>query len=291
MVDVPGGADRQRNERQEAEIDARRAEARRGRPRRPRPPSASARPGEACRRARSDDRRARPGEVPARLSSIAHAALSSSAERQRAAADPRDGLLDLAADEAGEAVGPLAHGSTGSSSIRRTGISARASSRSARSASVPSSAASVSLSARSARRSGWRRSRSTRSAEPTTIPACGAAEELVAREADEVGAAATSPRRRLVPEVEQRRSRGRRRAGARRSTRSGRASCRDDLGEADDAQFDLVHAEDRRRSGRSYAAAAARACSSPPSPSRRPPGRQDRSGTVSISSAPAAPRR
>ena len=40
-------------------------------------------------------------------------------------------------------------------------------------AASPSSAASVSLSARSARCSGWRRSRSTSSARPTTIPACG----------------------------------------------------------------------------------------------------------------------
>ena len=39
--------------------------------------------------------------------------------------------------------------------------------------SVPSSAASVSLSARRARCRGWRRSRSTSSARPTTIPACG----------------------------------------------------------------------------------------------------------------------
>ena len=57
--------------------------------------------------------------------------------------------------------------------MRSTGISSRARSGSSCSASVPSRAASVSLSARSARCSGWRRRRSTSSPRPTTIPACG----------------------------------------------------------------------------------------------------------------------
>src|SRR6476646_3747428 len=57
-----------------------------------------------------------------------------------------------------------------SRSMRTTGISSGAS---IATLIVASSAASVSLSARSARWSGWRRSFSTRSARPTTIPACG----------------------------------------------------------------------------------------------------------------------
>ena len=55
-------------------------------------------------------------------------------------------------------------------SVRRTGIRSGAS---RWRSSVPSSAASESLSIRSARCSGCRRSRSTRSARPSTIPACG----------------------------------------------------------------------------------------------------------------------
>ena len=57
--------------------------------------------------------------------------------------------------------------------MRSTGISRRARSGSRARASVPSSAANVSLSARSARCSGCRRRRSIRSARPTRIPACG----------------------------------------------------------------------------------------------------------------------
>ena len=57
-----------------------------------------------------------------------------------------------------------------SRNMRRTGISSGAS---IASVSVPSRAASVSLSARNARCSGWRRSFSTRSARPTMMPACG----------------------------------------------------------------------------------------------------------------------
>ena len=88
--------------------------------------------------------------------------------------------------------------STGSWSIRSTGISSRVSGSSA-SASVPSSAASVSLSARSARWSGWRRSFSTSSRAPDDDPRLRAAEELVPGEAHEVRARAQAlGRRRLV---------------------------------------------------------------------------------------------
>ena len=93
-------------------------------------------------------------------------------ERKRAAADARDGLLDLAAGRAAPAARRArAPPAAGSRSIRSTGISLAA--RRGTSSSVPSSAASVSLSARSARWSGCRRSRSTSSARPATIPACG----------------------------------------------------------------------------------------------------------------------
>ena len=70
---------------------------------------------------------------------------------------------------------------------------------------MPSSAASVSLSARSARWSGWRRRRSTSVGAPDDDPGLRAAEELVAREADEVGSRGEARGGgRLVAEVEQR---------------------------------------------------------------------------------------
>ncbi len=92
-------------------------------------------------------------------------------ERQRAAADAGDGLLDRAAGERREPLGPRADAlaSSPQHAQHRDPLAARRGS----SRSVPSSAASVSLSARSARWSGWRRSRSTSSARPATMPACG----------------------------------------------------------------------------------------------------------------------
>ena len=144
-------------------------------------------------------------------------------ERERPAADAGDGLLDLAADEPRQALGSRANaprparracGAPESPPRARSGSSCRAS--------VPSSAASVSLSARSARCSGWRRRRSTSSARPTTMPACGPAEQLVAGEADEVGAGGDARRGgRLVPERRAASpSRGRRRAAGRPRARS-----------------------------------------------------------------------
>ena len=92
-------------------------------------------------------------------------------QRERAAADARDGLLDVAADELGEPSRARPHG------LRRLAQHAEHGNLlgrvDRRASSVPSSAASVSLSARNARCSGWRRSFSTRSARPTTMPACG----------------------------------------------------------------------------------------------------------------------
>ena len=118
-------------------------------------------------------------------------------ERKRAAADARDGLLDLAADERGE---PLCARPNTTRPARGAcaGREPRPSSRRASSASVPSSAASVSLSARSARCSGWRRSRSTRSPRPTMIARLRPAEQLVAGEGHEVGARAEALRRRRL---------------------------------------------------------------------------------------------
>ena len=172
VVDVPGGADRQRHRQVEM----------RG------PPRADDGAGDLVdlvRRQRArveqqaavaddpDDRRvAQPEHRRETLLDRARGARELG-QRERAAADPGDGLLDLAADEAREPLGPLADGVDGlvehpehrDLPPRELGV--------ARSASVPSSAASVSLSARSARCSGCRRSRSTRSARPTTMPAWG----------------------------------------------------------------------------------------------------------------------
>jgi hypothetical protein len=110
-------------------------------------------------------------------------------ERERAAADARDRLLDLAADEPGEPLGPRATASTarGASAARARRALRRRGERER-----PSSAASVSLSRASARWSGCRRSRST-SPPGRRRSRLRAAEQLVAREADEVGAARGSP--------------------------------------------------------------------------------------------------
>ncbi len=107
-------------------------------------------------------------------------------ERQRAAADAADRLLDLAAGRGGKPFRALAHGrAVCCASVRRTGIRSGASSWSR---SVPSSAASESLSIRSARWSGCRRSRSTSVGAAQHDPGLRPAEQLVAGEADEVGA-------------------------------------------------------------------------------------------------------
>ena len=136
-------------------------------------------------------------------------------ERQRAPADARDRLLDLAADEPREPLG-----------ARRTDVGGLAehpqhrdldSARRGRAESVPSSAASVSLSARSARWSGWRRRRSTRSARPTTIPACGPPSSLSPEKQTRSAPARArrAPRARRLEVDRARPSRDRRRAAAR----------------------------------------------------------------------------
>ena len=114
---------------------------------------------------------------------------------------------------------------------------------------MPSSAASVSLSARSARWSGWRRSRSTSSARPTTIPACGPPSSLSPEKQTRSAPAARLSRGvGSSPSVERARpSRGRRRAAGRAAARLGQLGEPRALGEADDAEVRLVHAQQNGR--------------------------------------------
>ena len=171
VVDVPGGADRQRHGSRRRTLGARAATARGG-------DLVDLAVGErahveeqaAVAHDPDDGRLAGAERVEQRLLDRAGKAREL-LERQRSAADAGDRLLDLAADEAGEALGACRTAATGSASIRSTGISARARSGSRARARVPSSAASVSLSARSARWSGCRRSRSISSARPARMPA------------------------------------------------------------------------------------------------------------------------
>ena len=110
---------------------------------------------------------------------------------------------------------------------------------------MPSSAASVSLSARSARWRGWRRSRSTRSRPADDDARLRPAQKLVPREADEAGARREAlARLRLVAERHER-------AGA-EVVDEREVMCRGDrgqlgqrraVGEAEHAEVRLVHAE------------------------------------------------
>ena len=259
VVDVPGGADRQRHAEDvcrssrpvTSAVSVRAPAAPRARPRRPRRPRACGVEQQAAVADDADDRGlAKPERRGERLLDRAGDARQLG-ERQRTAADARDRLLDLAADERRRGARPARAPSSGSSSMRSTGISRRARSGSASTASVPSSAASVSLSARSARCSGWRRSRSTSSARPTTIPACGPPSSLSPEKQTR-----SAPAARLAaavgssPSVEQRSpSRGRRRAGARLAARAPRARASDGCGEPDDPEVRLVDAQQRRRLG------------------------------------------
>ena len=112
--------------------------------------------------------------------------------------------------------------------------------------SVASSAASCSLSSRSARASGWRRQRSTAAAGPARTPACGPPSSLSAGEADESAPAATdaAPSGSSPIGSSGARSRGRRSAAARARRRARRGSASGDgLGEADGPEVRLVDAQ------------------------------------------------
>ena len=113
---------------------------------------------------------------------------------------------------------------------------------------MPSSAASVSLSERSARWSGWRRSRLDEVGAAGDDPGLRAAEQLVAGEADEVRARGERRgRRRLALDVDER-------ARAEIVDERQLVAARDRrelvesrlLGEADDAEVRLVHAQQQR---------------------------------------------
>ena len=208
----------------------------RGRPRRrPRP----ARRRRACGSRAGADRRgrrrppaARPAGAarrapprPRRRSSAARRAAARRRRRGRPSPRPRRRSLP----RAGSARARIA--SAGSASMRSTGTSRRARSGSRYSASVPSSAASVSLSARSARCSGMAAEPLDEIGAADDDPALRAAEQLVAGEADEVGAGnervahlrlVVERRERARAEVVDERERrgGRRPRRARRSTGS-----------------------------------------------------------------------
>ena len=155
----------------------------------------------------ADDRRlARAAARRASSSSTAHAALGSSASGSappptRATVSSTSPPIRPASRSARAADGLerlVEHPEHGDLAPRALGVRRAGQS-------VPSSAASVSLSARSARWSGWRRRRSTRSARPTTMPACGPPRSLSPGEADEVGSRGDARSGgRLVAEVEER---------------------------------------------------------------------------------------
>ena len=105
---------------------------------------------------------------------------------------------------------------------------------------------------RSARCSGWRRSRSTRSARPTTIPACGPPSSLSPlKQTRSAPAASDVARGRLVGDLDER-------ARAEVVEERHLEPPRDGgelleaglLGEADDAEVRLVHAQERARCAR-----------------------------------------
>ena len=173
-------------------------------------------------------------------------------QRKRAAADAADRLLDLAADRSGQ---PLRRGrepprAARSASAAPAPRAARARAR-GRARASPRARASVSLSARSARWSGWRRSRSTSSARPTTIPACGPPSSLSPEKqtrsepAARLSRAEGSPSRwTRTPEPRSSTSGSPCRRGDRRQLGHRRL-----LGEADDAEVRLVHAQQHRGLG------------------------------------------
>ena len=168
-------------------------------------------------------------------------------ERKRAAPDARDGLLDLAADESRKPLRARPHALEPARAASAGPERRRACAGSSASCSVPSSAASVSLSARSARWSGCRRSRSTRSARPTTMPACGPPRSLspekqtrsapARRLSAGVGSSADASERTRAEVVDERELV--RRSRSRRALPSSRT-----LGEPDDAEVRLVHAQE-----------------------------------------------
>ncbi len=139
--------------------------------------------------------------------------------------------------------------SAGSRSIRSAGTSASARSGSRYRSSVPSSAASVSLSGRSARWSGWRRRRPTRSARPRTIPACGPPRSLSPENATRSAPAArlsgtsgSSSNATRLPEPRSSRSGSPRRRATAASSRSDGRSVKPTV-----RKFDWCDAQQQRR--------------------------------------------
>src|SRR6185503_12200609 len=159
VVDVAGGADRQRHARTAAATSSASASVSVRQSRSVRPSRTIATTGGSPRRSGS-----------ASASSTAHAQLGTSASGS-APPPARATVASTSPPTAAASRSARARtAASGSRSMRTTGSSSGACSASN---SVPSSAASVSLSARTARWSGWRRSFSTSSARPTTMPACG----------------------------------------------------------------------------------------------------------------------
>ena len=216
VVDVPRGADRQRHVETGSKASQARFRSRLGRSRR----EHAARSGDLVdlgvgeraaveeRAAVADDRDDRRLAEAERLGEALFDCTGCArqlGERQRPAADARDGLLDVAADEPREPLRPSTNLLDRLVEHPQARESGRASPGRARAESVPSSAASVSLSARSARWSGWRRSRSTSSARPTTIPACGPPRSLSPeKQTRSAPARRLSRRRRLVADARER---------------------------------------------------------------------------------------
>ena len=164
-------------------------------------------------------------------------------QRQRAAADPRDGLDDLAPPisaasalrRARRAATPRASPAPGSLGARRSRCSR----------SVASSAASESLSIRSARASGCARAAATASARPTISPACGPPSSLSPQKQTSAAPAATERRTSGSScSVDQR-------AGAdvvdHRHAELAQRLDRHVLDEPELAEVRLVHAQDRAR--------------------------------------------
>ncbi len=268
VVDVPGRADRQRH----AVSGSSARPPRRPRRRRSRRRGARARRAAACRRERcrrpAAPRAAAAPEAPPRRRTRTRAARASGS-----APPPTRATVSSTSPptrEARRSARPRTV-ATGSSSMRSTGISRRARSGSRARASVPSSAASVELVRAERALQRMPAEPLDEVGPPDHDPGLRPAEQLVPGEADEVGSGSEARRRgRLVAEVGE--SAGAEVVDERQPVPPGELRQRREvrqLGEADNAEVRLVHAQDRRGvRARSPARSRSRACGSSCRPRR-----------------------
>ena len=194
----------------------------------------------------ADDRRLARRSGAASDSSIAQAKLGSSASGS--APPPTRATVSSTAPPTSDASRSARARTTAASSrsMRSTGIRSRR--RRGRARSVPSSAASVSLSVRTARCSGCRRSYSTSSARPTTMPACGPPRSLSPEKQTRSAPAASDSRADGSLAMQLGEDAGAEIVEQRHAVplRDGRELLEPrQLGEADDAEVRLVHAQEQ----------------------------------------------